>query len=90
MLEPGCWIDSKRFGRAVLVTCVGGIFRLRYKATHNGTGQTLWIANTDQEVTFVSPPDCMSRLVLSLDGPYGLGPNRSDPRMPQTKDTNDE
>ena len=81
-LVPGCWFESKRFGPSVLISVEPGHFRLRYEATHLQTQQTIWVGNGDAEGRFLRPADGQSMHVLTLEGPYGLGPGRSDPRMP--------
>lgn len=81
-LVPGCWIESKRFGPAVLIEFNVDWAKLRYKATHLQTQETLWVGNTDDDVEFLRPADEQSRHVLTLEGPYGIGPGRSDSRMP--------
>jgi len=81
-LVPGCWIESKRFGPAVLISIQEGWFNLRYKARHLATQQTIWVGNADRGIKFLRPADEESKHVLTLTGPYGLGEGRSDPRMP--------
>jgi len=84
-LISGCWIESKRFGPAVLIAIEDGFFSLRYKAIHMASQQIIWVVSGDNDVTFLRPADDQSRSVLALEGPYGLGPDRSDPRMPPVK-----
>lgn len=80
LLQPGCWIESKRFGLAVLVTVEDGWYKIRYEANHLATSTPLWVLNVDKNVKFKAPPDEKSKQVLAMEGPYGLGPGRSDPR----------
>lgn len=74
-MESGSWVESARFGRAVLLREEKqGWYSLRYEATHTATGETLWVYNCDDDVTFLDPPDNLSRYVLTLKGPYGKEP----------------
>ena len=69
-MEPGCWIKSSRFGRAVLISVEDRWFNLRYEAVHNISNQTIWVYNNDNEVKFIGPPDEQSKRILSLRRPY--------------------
>lgn len=81
-LTAGCWVTSKRFGRAVLISLEEGWYRIRYRAEHLATRSTIWVLHGEGHVTFLRPADEESLHVLGLEGPFGLGPDRSDPRMP--------
>jgi len=80
-LVPGCWVRSWRFGECVLSRIENGVCYLRYKAAHLATGKTIWVAIGDDKVKFLRPPNDLSKVVLTLEGPYGLGFDKSDPRM---------
>ena len=75
-LVPGCWIESKWFGLAVLVNIEDSWVHFRYEAIHLQSQKTIWVMNGDSEVAFVRPADDLSREVLTLEGPYGLGEDR--------------
>lgn len=89
-LVIGCWIITVRFGLAVLTEiseddcyAIGGkvierfpSVRFRYPATRCSDGETIWVANGCRlsEVTYHLPPDKETAIVLTLKGPYGVGP----------------
>jgi len=66
----------------VLLELKGNWASLRYEATHMATQQKIWVWNTDNKIKFLREADDQSKHVLTLTGAYGLGPGRSDPRMP--------
>jgi len=75
VIVPGCWIESKRFGPAVCIDDRGDHYALRYKAERLSDRKTIWVGNTEGKVncTLLRPADEVSRNVLTLTGPYGLG-----------------
>ena len=85
LLEPGCWVNTTRYGECVLIThdTIQDRYVIRYEAEHMRSKQTLWVLNSLSEVTFSRPPDDVSRAVLALEGPYGLGEGEhsDDPRF---------
>ena len=79
-LVPGCWVESKRFGRCVLTIIEVEWFVIRYKATHLATAEPLWIRSTDDSLVYISGADDESRAALASEGAFGIGEGRSDPR----------
>jgi hypothetical protein len=76
IIIPGCWVTSRRFGEAICIEDRGDHYRLRYRAERlMPMGKVIWVANGDGKanVTFLRPPDQVSRDVLALTGPYGEG-----------------
>jgi len=80
-IKPGDWMTSARFGPCVCIEDRGTYYTLRYEATHQASGKTLWVGNADEDCTPLRPADDQSRRILTLTGPYGIGEGVSDPRM---------
>jgi hypothetical protein len=74
-IQPGDWVDSKRFGHCVCIEVREDHLALRYKAKHLRTQQTIWVGGTDgwAACKFLRPADEESRHVLTLTGyaPFG-------------------
>lgn len=79
----GCWVETERWGEAVVIEMTPTHIGLRYRANrciHNAEGNAvgyegkdIWVANGENpwECKFLRPPDEVSRHVLTLRGPYG-------------------
>lgn len=77
---PGCWVESRRFGKAVLISVEVDHVVLRYKAKHLATGKDIWVLTRDGTCGYLNPPDDFSREVLAKTGTFGMG-EHFDPRI---------
>jgi hypothetical protein len=74
-LEIGCWVETERWGPAVVTGWTDNCVQIRYEAERCHDKATIWVANGENpwECHYLRPPDDVSRHVLTLEGPYGEG-----------------
>ena len=84
-LVVGCWVETERWGEAVVTAIEPTFIAIRYRANrciHDENGivvgyeeESIWAVNGENpwECRFLRPPDGVSEHVLTLRGPYGEG-----------------
>ena len=82
-LEVGCYVETERWGEAVVTEISEHCISIRYEAhrcLYDEGGKvigyedkTIWVANGENpwECSFLRPSDDVSEHVLTLNGPYG-------------------
>lgn len=58
-LEPGCYVDTNKFGEAICVEVTSWGIYLRYEAVRCSDMKTIWVHNGEPHGSYVAvrPPD---------------------------------